>query len=330
MVKNISKVYFIKLNEIDEIKKLLPEFKGKIGVKVHFGEEGNITYVPAKLVKQIVQMVENPTLIETSVLYKSSRSLAKTHKELAIKHGFDFAPIDILDGEKGDDSLLVEINGKHFKECYLGKNLQNYDSLLVISHFKGHCESRFGGALKNLGMGLASRRGKLAQHSNVKHHIKKEKCSSCGTCLENCPVAAIVFDENKKAEINQGKCISCSKCIAVCPTGAVRIPWGTPGKEFFQERVAEYAKAASQGRNCFYINFLINITKDCDCMDKELEIITPDIGILASSDPVALDQASYDLVVKQYPEFANFYGESQLKHAQELGLGSKDYELIYL
>ena len=186
---NKSKVYFVKLNEIEKIKNLLPEFKAPLGVKVHFGEDGNITYIPDAKIKPIIEIVDNPTLIECSVLYKSARSIAKTHRELALKHGFDFAPIDLLDGEEGDDFIEIEINKKHYDKCYLGKGLERYNSLLVVSHFKGHGGSKFGGALKNLGMGLASRKGKLAIHASIKHYIKKEKCISCGDCIKNCQQA---------------------------------------------------------------------------------------------------------------------------------------------
>jgi len=325
---NKSKVFFIKLDEIEKLKSLFPKFKAPLGVKVHFGEEGNITFIRGEKIKPIVEMLEDPKFVECSVLYKGQRTFAKTHRELALKHGFDYAPIDLLDGEEGDDSIELEINKKHYQKCYLGKGLENYNSLLVISHFKGHMMAGFGGALKNIGMGLASRKGKLALHASIKHKIIKEKCISCGDCIRNCPVEAIKYNKDKKAEIDQGMCISCSKCFSICPQHAVEIPWGSTSKEDLQERVAEYALAAAKGKEYFYINILANITKDCDCISKEMQILTPDIGILASSDPIAIDQASYDMVLKAYPDFEKKYGESQLKHGEEIGLGSRDYELI--
>jgi uncharacterized protein len=167
-------------------------------------------------------------------------------------------------------------------------------------------------------------------HSMIKHSIKKEKCISCGACIANCPVNAIAFDANKKAFINEAICISCSKCISVCPVQAVQIPWGGSGKKELQERIAEYALAAQQGKQCFYINFLINITENCDCMGVEMGKLTDDIGILASTDPIAIDQASYDLVVAKYEEFKNHAGDDQLRHGEELGLGIREYELIKL
>lgn len=323
-----SKVYFIKLDEIGKIKDLLPRFNTPLGVKVHFGEEGNKTFVSADLIKEIIDMVASPTLIECSVLYRSPRSRASTHKKLAIKHGFDFAQIDILDGEEGDDSLEVKIKGKYFTSCYLGQGLGKYSSILALSHFKGHMGTGFGGALKTIGMGLGSRRGKLAMHSSIQHQVTEEKCISCGTCIEHCPVNAIDYNQQNKANINKQICISCSKCISVCPEQAIKIPWQAHGTEMLQERIVEYALAALKERQGFYINFLNNITDNCDCIGEEMEILTEDIGVLASEDPVAVDQASYDLVLKQFPGFKEFNGDYQLKHGEHLGLGTRQYNLI--
>ncbi len=330
-----SNVYFIKLKEIEKIKELLPEFKGKVGVKVHFGEKGNISFVSAKSIKPIVEMIDSPTLIETSVLYRSPRGEASTHKKLALEHGFDFAPIDFLDGEKGDDSIEVKINGDHFKVCHIGAGLEKYNSLLVISHFKGHHMAGFGGAIKNLAMGFGSRRGKLDQHALLKHQVVQENCIGCKLCIDNCPVDAIDFNEkNKKANINQEKCIGCSKCMAICPKNTIQLPWdkienNKKGNQILQERIAEYALAASKNHNCFYINFLANIVPNCDCIGEKMKNMTKDIGILLSNDPVAIDQASFDLVAKQCDEFREkCSAEYQLKQAEKLNLGNIKYKII--
>lgn len=323
------KVYFAKINELEKISGLIPELPGKLGVKVHFGEENNVTYIPAGTIKPLIEKTKNPTLIETTVLYKSQRSRAGTHKALAIKHGFDFAPIDILDGEEGDDIIEKEIESEHFKTCFLGKGIDKYDSLLVISHFKGHTEAGFGGAIKNLGMGLAGRRGKLAQHASIQHQANPDKCISCGLCVSDCPVSAISFDENQKAKIDENICISCSKCISVCPSAAIGIPWESTNKKIFQERMTDYAKAAYSGKKGFFVNFLVSITALCDCQRKKMEIITPDIGILAGEDPVAVDSACYDLLTEALPEFKNTHGgEEQLIYGEKIGLGQRQYELV--
>lgn len=326
-----SKVYFIKLDEIEKIKNILPEFSAPLAMKVHFGEKGNVTFVPAEYIKKIAEMVSEPTLVETSVLYRSPRSYAAGHRAVALEHGFDFAPIDFLDGEAGDDTFEMPIAGKHFQKCYLGKNLEKYQSLLVVSHFKGHGAAIFGGALKNLGMGLAARRGKLAQHASIKHSVSHDKCLGCGQCVSECPVRAISFQDDGKVEIDHEKCISCSKCISICPAKAIEIPWASTGTDTLQERIAEYALAAAQGKKTFFINLLINITAECDCAGKVMDKIAPDIGILASADPVALDQASCHLLIENNPDLRRFQmGEAQLNHAEKLGLGNRQYELINL
>ncbi|HOZ36390.1 MAG TPA: DUF362 domain-containing protein [bacterium] len=322
-------VYFLTNLDPQKIKSVLPKFTSPLGVKVHFGEEGNTTFVPAEKIKQLVDLLPSPTLIECNVLYKSPRAKTSTHLGLARRHGFDFASLDILDGEAGDEDLELPVrHSQHFQTAYFGAGLQKYPAIFFISHFKGHISAGFGGALKNIGMGLASRRGKLALHASVKHQVKPEKCIGCGSCIANCPVGAISYDDSGKARIDQSVCISCSKCMALCPSGAINVPWGGTTKETFQERLAEYALAAVAGRQCFYLNFLMNITEKCDCHDQPMPILTPDIGILLSSDPVAIDQASYDLVTKQYPEFAEFGGLEQLSHGEEIGLGSRQYNLI--
>ncbi len=327
-----AKVYFVKLDDIGRLKELLPQFKGKLGMKVHFGEKGANMRVPAEYFREIASLADFPTLVETSVLYRSERSQAQSHKQLARRHGFDFAPIDIIDGETGDDydTVAAEKDG-HFKEYYLGKNLANYDSLLVVSHFKGHIAAGFGGAIKNLSMGLAARRGKLAMHASVKHSVNPEKCIACGICIANCPVNAIAYGADGKALIDQNICIGCSKCIALCPEMAIGIPFGTTDKPVFNERLAEYALAAIGQRQGYYINILMNISPYCDCFIQHQEKLTPDIGILASADPVAVDQASYDLVAGQCDHFKNEKdGQIQMEYGEKIGLGSREYEMLGL
>ena len=322
-----SQVYFLQFQDLDKLRDLLPEFQPSLGLKTHFGEDHNNTYLPPELVKQVSEMVSSPTLVENSVLYRGRRSRASTHKELARENGYDFAPLHFLDGEEGDDETEVEINGEHFNTCYLGQGLEGYSSLLVVSHFKGHVLSNFGGALKNLGMGLANRRGKLNQHESIKHQINQENCIACGICLFHCPVEAISWNDQGKAQIDTQVCISCSKCISVCPQDAVEVPVTETASQTLQERIAEYAYAGAKDKQCFYVNFLKNITEGCDCEMREMEPLTEDIGVLASDDPVALDQASYDLVVEQYPGFEKFNGDHQLQHAEDMGLGTRKYEL---
>ena len=323
----MSKVYFLSMEQSGKIGQLLPEMEKPIAVKTHFGEDENQSSLPADLVKRIADMVEDPTLIENSVLYRSRRSRASTHKELALENGFDFAPLDFLDGEEGNENMEVNIEGNHFNTCYLGKGLEKYSSLLMVSHFKGHVLSGFGGVLKNLGMGLASRRGKLNQHESIKHQVEPEKCISCGICIQNCPVGAIGWDKQGKARIDTAVCISCSECISVCPQQAINVPVLETATQTLQERIAEYAHAGVKDRQGFYINFLKNITEGCDCEMRKMDPLIEDLGVLVSEDPVAIDQASYDLVAEQYSEFKRFSGEYQIAQAEKLGMGSREYEL---
>lgn len=331
MNKEKTKVYFVKLNEIEKIKDLVPALTGSLGLKCHFGEEGNDAYVSPEIIKKVASMFDFPSLLETTVLYRSQRSRASTHRELAIRHGFDFGEIDILDGEKGDDNIEVDLkklsSENKLEKAFLGANLQNYESLLVVSHFKGHEMSGFGGAIKNLSMGFASRRGKLNMHAGVKHQVDKAGCTGCKACINDCPVDAITLQEDRKAFIDQGVCVSCSKCISVCPVSAIGIPWGSVSKEEFQDKLAEYALAVDKTKKCHYINFVINIVPNCDCLGIKQERLTEDIGILVSDDPVAIDQASYDIVYKQCKEFENHSSENQLAHGAKIGLGSREYDL---
>jgi uncharacterized Fe-S center protein len=312
---------------------LKPKLKKPVAIKTHFGEKGNITYPNPKLVKFFAGKLKNPTLIESNTLYKGERSKASTHKKLAIQHGFDFAPIDICDGENGDKEIGIKINLKYFKIAKIGTNIKKYNSILSIAHFKGHGASGFGGAIKNIGMGLASRSGKLKLHSEIAPAVNKNKCRACGLCVKNCPANAITL--KKKAEINPKKCIGCAKCIAVCPYKAIKIPWhGVTNKEF-QERLVEYCYAVLKNRDSSFINFLVNITKECDCIAKKMKPFIKDIGYLASDDPVALDKACFDLVKKEYGKdpFRKFHHVNsvhQFKYAEKIGLGKTKYKLIRL
>jgi hypothetical protein len=322
-----SRVHFLQFNNMDPIKGVLPEFPQPLAVKTHFGEDGNVSFLPAHIIIDICALVKDPVLVENSVLYRSRRSRASTHRELARENGFDFAPLDFLDGEEGSDNMEAPIKGDHFDTCYLGKGLEKYPSLLVVSHFKGHVLSGFGGALKNLGMGLASRRGKLNQHESIKHQVEPAKCISCGRCLDSCPVEAIAWNDKGKAEIDTDVCISCSECISVCPQQAINVPVMETATRTLQERIAEYAYAGVGDRQCFYINLVMNIVEGCDCEQREMSPLTEDVGILLSEDPVAIDQASYDMVIEQYPEFKRFNADHQLIHAEKMGMGSRKYDI---
>jgi uncharacterized protein len=326
--KSMAKVYFSQdietiLNQID-----LSRLGKKVGIKVHFGEKGCNTYLdPAlaqKVYEKIVATGREAALVECNVLYQGSRTNRADHLRTAQEHGFD-CPIDILDGELGQDS--TDLDG-----CQVGAGLLNYDSLVVLSHFKGHEFAGFGGAIKNVGMGLGSRQGKLDMHSTVKPSVNTENCIGCGVCASHCDVAAISLATGK-AEIDNNKCVGCAMCIAVCPVNAVSIPWGSRTTEDLQKRIAEYAAAILKHLpNSIFINVLQKITPQCDCMDINQEPLMDDVGILASDDIVSIEQASLDLANEHsHGKFAKINPvdkAKQIELAEKLQLGESRYELI--
>lgn len=342
----MAKVYFYKIEKQSpeilykagkEVSKIISGFFGSddsLAVKVHFGEPGNITYLKPDFTKAVCEelknKVKNLSLIEGTILYKGARSFASGHKKVALDHGFDFAPVEIIDGENGNEEVKIKIDGKHFKEAKIGKGIEKFNAVLAISHFKGHRIASFGGALKNIGMGLGSRGGKLAMHQAFKIAFDSEMCKGCGLCATKCPGGAI-FLEGGKSKIDYEKCLGCGLCISVCPFGAIAVPWQSvvTGKEI-QERIAEYAAAVLKGRKAFFVNALINITDCCDCMGAPLEPIMGDIGILLSDDIVAIEQASLDLVGKEKFTTPENNPEDQIDHAVFMGLGEKEYEIVNL
>jgi uncharacterized Fe-S center protein len=326
----------------------------KTAIKIHFGEKGNDGFISPVYVRQVVEKSREcgalPFLTDTNTLYLGSRSNAVEHITTAILHGFDFAvagaPVIIADGLNGNNRAIVKIDKKHFKTVVIAGDIATADSLLVLSHFKGHIVSGFGGAIKNLAMGCAPPEGKRAQHK-AQPFVTDERCIGCGKCTMVCPKSAITVVK-KKSAINRNKCIGCFECMHVCQSRAIDIDWETDIPVFL-ERMAEYAYGAVEGKaaKTGFMNFLIRITPDCDCFPFSDAPIVPDIGILASKDPVAIDAASFDLVNEQVG-FAdsllkahhsagedkfkgvhpNTDGYRQLRYAERLGMGSTSYNLI--
>ena len=320
LAKNIEKI----LDQIDFSK-----LGNKVAIKVHFGEKGCNTYINPELVRKVYKKVESlgkkAALIECNVLYKGSRVNTTSHIQTAHEHGFTDMDIDILDGEKGDEFMEV-------KGCKLGAGIKKYDSLIVLSHFKGHMAAGFGGALKNIGMGLGSRAGKLHMHSQIMPSINDDKCIGCGICAEHCNADAISIN-NKKAEIDQKKCEGCAMCIAVCPQGAASIPWGGATNEYLQQMIAQYAGAVlSLFKNPIFINVLENITEECDCMGIHQEPMMENVGILYSNDIVAIEKASLDLANEYSHGLFNRINkvdkDKQIECAEKFDLGMDKYILI--
>lgn len=326
----MQNVFYSKQLDIDAVldRIFFDSVRGqKVGIKVHFGERGCTTFVPAEHVKRVCEYVRKrggePVLIETNVLYRGERTKDRSHRKLARDHGFDFAEIDILDGRMGENEVKYPVNLKHFKEASVGGNLPKYDKIIVVSHFKGHILTGFGGAMKNLGMGLASRGGKLKIHASRPPKINFITCDKCGTCVENCQGDAITLGWFPKADRN--KCESCGMCIAICPKSAIRTPWLSSSFRTVTERIVEYAYAVVQKHDMIFLNFAINLTRNCDCVNHEQRPIAPDTGLFGSRDILAVETAARDAVNKK----RNVYrGERQLQYAKKIGIGDDEHKLI--
>lgn len=331
----MTEVYFSK--DIGKILEKIDFSKlgNNVAIKIHFGEKGCKTYISPEIVKKVYDKVissgKKATLVECNVLYKGSRTNSTDHIKTAFDNGFDFAPIDILDGELGDEEIEVEIDNGFIKKAKIGKGITKYDSMIVLTHFKGHTDVGYGGAFKNIGMGLGSRAGKLHMHANTRPFVKKEKCIGCKECVLHCNFDAITISDGK-AEIDNKKCSGCAMCIAVCDKGAVSIPWGSSSHEEVCKKIVDYSRAVIKLiPNIIFINVLENITKDCDCFGIRQTPIMPDIGILYSEDIVSIDKASLDLADKKsngkFNKINNIDKNMQVNYAFSKGLGEIDYKL---
>jgi uncharacterized Fe-S center protein len=329
--------------------------RGLVALKLHFGEKGNAAFIRPLFIRQIADRVKelkaSPFLTDTNTLYAGSRGNSVSHLNTAVENGFAYsvvnAPVIIADGMRGASLSAVDIDQENIKTAYLGKEIVESDVLISIAHFKGHELSGFGGTIKNVGMGCAARKGKLEQHSGLSPKVKRKKCIGCGDCIEHCAHNAIYLKE-KKAIIDTQKCVGCGECILICPNGLIDINWGVD-MATFQKKMAEYAYAVLKDKQnkALFLNFLTNISPACDCYGHNDASIVHDIGIVASRDPVAIDQASVDLVNRMPANhesciknskapgedkfrdvYPNIDWNVQLEHAENIGLGSRTYELV--
>lgn len=323
-------------------------------VKLHFGELGNDTFIKPVFVRSIVDSIREisgkPFLTDTNTMYIGSRHNAADHLSTAIRHGFAYAVVDcpviIADGLKGNNYREVAIKGKHFKTVKIAQDISDSDAMVVLSHVKGHALAGFGGAIKNLAMGCAPPIGKRDQHQGMQAEINESRCVGCGYCVTQCPFDAIHM--GKKATVDKSVCYGCSACLQVCPEQAILFHWERDVPRFL-ERMAEYALGAvsTLKNKVLYISFLMNITPDCDCVPWSDAPIVPDIGFLASTDPVAIDAAALDLINKERglpssslhchhePGENKFTGVWDyvdggyiLEYAEKIGLGSRSYTLV--
>ena len=329
------------------------DFQGKfVAIKIHFGELGNLAFLRPNYAKAVADLVKQlggrPFLTDCNTLYVGHRKNALDHLDTAYENGFSplstGCQILIADGLKGTDEALVPVQGEYVREAKIGRAVMDADIVISLNHFKGHEQAGMGGALKNLGMGCGSRAGKMEMHSSGKPWVKEDRCIHCGACVKNCAHGAISFPE-KKARIDQSKCVGCGRCVGVCPVDAVT-PANDEAEEILSRKIAEYALAAVQGRPHFHVSLAIDISPNCDCHAENDAPIVPDVGMFASFDPVAIDQACADLVNAQQPLPNSALSDSKpdgdhfhtvhpvthwreaVTHAEKLGLGTSQYELI--
>lgn len=326
-----------------------PDSKMLVAIKHHPGEEGNSSYVSPELLRMVLESLELPAgktyLTDTTVLYGGRRMVSPDYVALAWEHGFRmpvFPPFIVADGLTGTEEYQVSL-----PECCtsgtarLAGALKNTGKALMVSHFKGHLLAGFGGSIKHLGMGWAAKAGKLYQHSSVAPSIRSEKCTGCLACAAVCGSEAIT-SKGDKASIDRERCTGCGECLQICPFGAIGISWNQEA-DTFMTRMTEYALGAAMAVDIpLYVNFLTNVSPDCDCMRNEGAPMVADLGVLASSDPVAIDQASLDLVTATEPLGANAPagedkflkvrpdrdGKLQLEIGERIGLGKREYELV--
>lgn len=331
-----------------------------VAIKMHFGEPGNLAFLRPNYAKVVADVVKSlggvPFLTDCNTLYPGRRKNALEHLDAAYENGFSplstGCQVIIGDGLRGNDDVEVPVEGaEYIQTAKIGKAIMEADVIISLSHFKGHEQTGFGGAIKNLGMGCGSRRGKMEQHAQGKPMVAPRRCVGCRRCATQCAHGAITFGEDRKASIDWDKCVGCGRCIAVCNTDAIR-PGNDAAMEELGCRMAEYAKAVVDGRPQFHISLVIDVSPYCDCHGENDLPIVPDVGMFASFDPVALDQACADACLKQEPipgsllddnmhaegfcdhhdHFKNTTPETDwkscLEHAEKIGLGSRSYELI--
>ena len=368
-----SNVYFtdfrvkVGTSLLDKLKKLCIkagikniDMEGKfVAIKMHFGELGNMAFLRPQYAKVIADIVKEqggfPFLTDCNTLYPGSRKHALEHMTCANLNGFNLTTtgcqIIIADGLRGTDEVEVPIkNAEVLQTAKIGRAIMDADVFISLAHFKGHEMTGFGGAIKNIGMGSGSRAGKMEQHSSGKVVVNEELCRGCQRCAKECGSGAITY-ENKKAHINHDICKGCGRCIGACAFDAISNEQWDAGN-ILDRKMAEYAQAVCQDRPCFHVNLAMDISPNCDCHGENDAPILPNIGMFASFDPVAVDQACVDACQKATPvtnsqlgdnlakpdwqhhhdcfldSNPNVHWKETLEHAEKIGLGTREYELV--
>ena len=333
------------------------DFQDKfVAIKLHFGEPGNLAFLRPNWARTVADFVKErggkPFLTDCNTLYVGGRKNALDHMDSAMLNGFNpmttGCQIIIGDGLKGSDEVEVPVvGGEYVKNAKIGRAVMDADVFISLTHFKGHEEAGFGGCLKNIGMGCGSRAGKMEQHNAGKPHVAQKHCIGCSQCRKICAHGAPIITDGK-AHIDHDKCVGCGRCIAVCPKDAVRIDWDESTTNL-NCKIAEYTKAVVDGRPCFHISLVIDVSPNCDCHAENDMAIVPNVGMFASFDPVALDMACVDAVNAQTPlrgsaaddehakahvhdHFQRLHPDTNwrscLEHGEKIGIGTREYELI--
>ena len=335
------------MGEIDFDKKF-------VAIKMHFGEPGNLAFLRPNWAKAVADFVKErggkPFLTDCNTLYVGGRKNGLDHLDAACLNGFSplstGCQVVIADGIKGSDEAYVPVvGGEYVKEAKIGRAIMDADVFISLSHFKGHETAGFGGALKNIGMGCGSRAGKMEQHAAGKPQVDHDKCVGCKICTKICAHDAISVTD-KKATIDHNKCVGCGRCIAICGRDAIEADYNA-GAVILNRKIAEYSKAVIDGRPNFHISLVIDVSPNCDCHSENDAAIIPNVGMFASFDPVALDQACVDAVNAQpvisgtaaaegdchdHDHFHRVHPDTSwqscLEHAEKIGIGTREYELI--
>ncbi len=350
-----SQVYFSSMKNraqrspLDKITQLLKhlhvgdvyERHELVAVKAHFGELGNTAYLRPVYLRPVIGALKDigakPYLTDTNTLYVGMRTNTIDHLYCAHWNGFNYStlqvPIVIADGLRGENSRQIKLDLPDAPEIHVASDVLNADAMMVVSHFKGHMLTGIGGAIKNLSMGCSSRQGKLEMHSMSKPTVDQDLCTACAKCQEHCQEKAIEISQ--KAYITE-HCVGCSRCIAVCPEGAIKINWNA-SSDSVQKKMAYYAYGVQKhfSPKLLYVNVVTDVAPGCDCDPANDEAVVSDVGFFASEDPVALDRASYDMVVQKNrgedpfrAHYPNVNPVAQLDHAEQIGVGSNQYELV--
>ncbi len=365
------RVYFKSLSDSDNREDCLAQIldslqsewegfkQGKVvGIKTTIGDSKDKGYIKPELIKLVVNKLEalgvKSFCFDTNVIYKGMRMNAVDHLNLAYKKGFGpehlGCPFIIADGVFGTDSRVIKINpaikdSPNAMRSSNGANLRNLkeirapslimilENLVVLSHITGHMLTGYAASIKNVGMGMASRAGKQIQHSSLKPRIVRDKCTLCGCCIDICPVEAI-SKKRDTAFIDSSVCVGCGECIGACKFDAVQINW-QEDTNIFVERITEYAWGIlSRIKRKIFLNFALDITKECDCIAGDDPKIIRDVGIFASDDILAVDKACFDVIAGRGDIFARHQRTRahlhQFSYAQAIGLGSLEYELVRL